>query len=79
MELVAAEHGSTSLTIGSGSMPDIFRIQRPRLVFVVGPLDDGAAIGENGEFIGRDGELQAGTDCKFTVPIAPDDGPSPQS
>src|SRR5260370_27751769 len=31
------------------SMPDVLRIQRPRLIHVVSALDDGAAVGEDSE------------------------------
>src|SRR5688572_4695309 len=36
------------------SMSDIFRVKRPRLLDVAGPLDDRAAIGEDREFVALD-------------------------
>src|SRR5262245_54579431 len=40
------------------SMPDILRIQRPRLVHIAGPLDDRPPIGKDGELEAVGGEFQ---------------------
>src|SRR5947209_19268834 len=43
------------------SMPDILRVQGPRLVHVARSLDDGPAVGEHGELITLDGEVEQKT------------------
>src|SRR5580692_3660192 len=39
-------------------MPDVFRVQRPRLLAVGGALDDGSAVGEDGKFVLLDLRLE---------------------
>jgi hypothetical protein len=40
------------------SMPDVFRVKRSGLIYVAGPLDDGPAVGKNGELITLGIELE---------------------
>ena len=50
------------------SMPDVLRVQRPRLVHVVRPLDDRSAVGEHRELVLVHVELQQEA-LKLTLPI----------
>ncbi len=39
-------------------MSDVFRVERPGLVHLIGPLDDRSAVGEHRELVTLRGELQ---------------------
>src|SRR5829696_5578591 len=45
-----------SCLCGESLTPDELRVERPRLGDVVGPLDDRAAVGEDGELVALGGE-----------------------